>query len=64
MSRDIRSKTSLFDASLMTGAIALPMVVPRPVVNITADLMPCGIAGISGNGAVQRCEQGAEFVFA
>src|SRR5437868_3225789 len=32
MSRDMRSKTSLLDASLTTGAMALPMVVPRPVV--------------------------------
>jgi hypothetical protein len=32
MSRFIRSKTCVFDASLMTGAMALPIVVPRPVV--------------------------------
>ena len=35
-SRDIRSKTLLLEASLITGAMALPMVVPRPVVKTTA----------------------------
>jgi len=29
----MRSKTAVFDANLITGTIAFPMVVPRPVVN-------------------------------
>ena len=36
MSCDIRLKTPLLDASLITGAIAVPIVVPLPVVKITA----------------------------
>ena len=32
---DIFSKTRLFEASLMTGAMAFPMVVPLPVVKTT-----------------------------
>ena len=46
MSPGMRSKTALFEVSLITGAIALPIVLPRPVVNTTTVAPAATSAGV------------------
>ena len=46
MSLFMRSNTRLFDANLMTGAIALPIVVPLPVVKTTTVAPAATKAGV------------------